>query len=720
MTDTDDDKAAAKGQSSGFWLSEIAKAKKDLASYYEVCSKIRDLYREENRANTPRGFNILWSNIATIGPVTYSQVPKPVVQSRFNDGDPLSRTSCILLERNIKYMGEECGYQHVFLQSRDDFLLYARGVARVRYEPVMSQATIDETVSDAAVLGDDAAAKLDAEDAQPGEVLDFENVRLDFVNGADWIVPKCRTWEELPWMCFRSFLTVDQCVDRFGDKIGNAIPTQSEIDKKSTDGQLPQAVDGDKATIYEIWDKENQKVIWVAEGYPYILESTAPYLKFKDFWPCPRPATGTVTTDTFTPIPDYVFYQNQVEEINDLTNRIDKLSDALKVVGFYAAGPEGEGTPQIERAFQPGFENKLIAVPNYETYAKGGGSEMVTWLPVDQVAKVIKECIELRKELIQDIYQITGISDILRGQTNPNETAEAQNLKQQWGMSRMDDRRREFARFCRDCLRLVGEVICNQFQVSTMAKIANMPIPTTADVQQKAIMLWQQQAKMAQLTGQPAPPPPDPNNLGGDATPTQEQIESLLRDKALVQFRIDIETDSTVSANAQQERQDRIQFIQSATQFIEVAGQIINSQPVMAPLMGQMLLFGVRGFPVARELEEEIEKTINLFEQQVQQKASQPPQPTPEQQKAQADIQIANTKAQNDMAIDRQKAQADMQIKQVEIAAKTHAAQADMHLKNQTNQMKMQHQAQSHALKMQQAQQNAAAQAMQPQQIPTQ
>ena len=44
--------------------------------------------------------------------------------------------------------------------------------------------------------------------------------------------------------------------------------------------------------------------------------------------------------------------------------------------------------------------------------AKGGAP--IVWLPVDQVGEILKGCVELRKQLIDDVYQLTGISDIIR------------------------------------------------------------------------------------------------------------------------------------------------------------------------------------------------------------------------------------------------------------------------------------------------------------------
>jgi len=700
MADMDDDSAMTADVKT--WLDEIERAQRDMSTWDERCKKIRRLYRYDNstRAKTRR-FHIFWSNIQTIAPAIYALTPKPVVVSRFNDGDPVARQTAMLVERCLKFMGDTLNYQRTFLQVRDDYLLYGRGVPRLRYEPVFVEGGDAQPLDDAQMGGPEAAAEQATDDAAPEEVLEFENVYVDYVQREDFIHPKSRTWEEVPWVAYRAYLTRDELVDRFPD-VGKSIPLDSRVHDQSDEQKTSPA---DKATVYEIWDKTERKVLWIAKGHPEVLEEGEPYLKLTGFYPSPRPAYGTLTGDSLEPIPDYIFYQDQVEEINQLTARIASLTDSLKLVGFYPAGPNGEGAPEIERAVLPGVENKMIGVKAWAAFKEGGGGGApIVWLPVEQVASIIKECIGLRRELISDIYQITGISDIMRGETNPNETAEAQNLKTQFGSTRMEDRRREVARMCRDVMRMAGEIVAEHFQVETLEKIANVKLPREADIQLQqvqAAIAYQQQAKQAQLIGQQMPPMPQPKASG---QPTFEMVEQMLRDGILRRFRLDIETDSTISTNAAQEKQDRTQFLGAVSQFISAWGPMVQQNPMLAPLAGQLILFGVRAFPVARELEETVEKFIQMMEEH----ASQPQQqPNPEMEKAKADIQISQVKAKNDMQIATTKAANDMQIEREKMALEQQSHHHDMQIKVAQHQMDTQLQQQSAHTAMQTAQMKA-------------
>ena len=78
--------------------------------------------------------------------------------------------------------------------------------------------------------------------------------------------------------------------------------------------------------------------IWVAHGCEHILDEDDPHLELREFFPCPKPAYGTVQRGSLVPVPDVLQYRDQLEELNLLTGRIHALSDALEVKGFYPAG----------------------------------------------------------------------------------------------------------------------------------------------------------------------------------------------------------------------------------------------------------------------------------------------------------------------------------------------------------------------------------------------
>jgi hypothetical protein len=518
--DADDRKTGQVDGASGevaTWLSEIERAQNttEMKRWADRCKKIRDKYRyESSRSAKVRQYQMLWSNMETMKPSVYTKPPKAVVQQRWKDRDPVARQTTEILERSVNFMIELNDYNSRLEMVRDDYLLYARGVARIKYKPVFDTVEQEAGEPDDSAIDPamDAAEEAKEPFADQQTILKFENVLLEFVQRDDFVHSICRTWDENDWCAFRGYLSRDQLVTRFGEEIGKAIPLDAGPDQQSQikrDGvDLPE----DKATIWEIWDKRKNRVLWIAKGYPKVLEEGPPYLKLDGFFPCPRPAYGTLTNDSLEPVPDYVFYKDQADEIDQLTARIAALSESLKLVGFYPAGPQGEGAPEIERAVTPGFENRMIAVKSWAVFTSGqGGGAPIVWLPVEQVGEILKGCVELRKQLIEDVYQIYGLSDIMRGDGNASETATAQSIKAQFGSIRIRERQNELARFCRDICRLVAEVLSCCFAPETLMQMANVKLPTEAELQAQALAAQQQaliaQAQQQAMAQQPQPQP---------------------------------------------------------------------------------------------------------------------------------------------------------------------------------------------------------------------
>jgi len=512
---------AAKDDKVAAWLSKIGRARKaeGMVRWRRRCAQVRKKYRYADSASIKtRHYQLLWSNVEVLRPAVYAKPPKAAVIRRFNDPDRVARTGGEMLERCIDYLIDANDFDTTFKQVRDDFLLEARGQARVMYEPIIEAVdSVEDGLDGSGVQGPEAEAhrvmEEGAEDGRdPTEILSFEHVKMRYLHPEDFVHEPARTWEEVTWVAFRAFLDRDALIDRFGEKIGKEIPLDSKVDTESDENSdLRRDNDGTdpKATVWEIWDKCKREVLWIAAAHPKVLEQGAPYLVLEGFFPCPRPAYGTLTNDTLEPVPDYVFYQDQCEEIDGLTARIGSLQQSLKVVGFYPAGPKGEGAPEIERAALPGVENKLIAVKSWAMFSEGkGGNAPIVWYPVEQVIKVLEGCVKLRQQLIDDVYQIAGISDIMRGDGNAQETATAQNIKAQFGSTRLRPRQQELARFCRDICRLTAEIICNHFQPDTIMAMSNMPLPSQAEVmQQQQLALIEQQRQMA-LQAQAAQPQP--------------------------------------------------------------------------------------------------------------------------------------------------------------------------------------------------------------------
>ncbi|AVA22477.1 hypothetical protein [Rhizobium sp. NXC24] len=673
------------------WQQELERAKRYFQKWRDRCEKIEKIYLQQQNdsgSQAKRNFPMLWANISVLQPAVYARVPQPAVERRFKDSDPVARSGSEIVERNLSCLMEFADIDATMRESRDDFLLCGRGTAWLRYEADIEAEDLGVEPSETA-----AYEAQEAQQLQPLERITDERVCIDYVHWSDFLHSPARRWKDVTWVARRVPMTDEELKERFGEEAVARIASQgigSDQGKTDTD----RAQNEGKTYVWEIWCKTENYTVWIAEGSPTALEVSEPPLDLEGFWPCPRPAYGTLSTGSLIPVPDYVYYQGQCEEIDILTKRINKLSDQLRLKIFYPSG-DGSVSPAIEKAMRPENDTVMVPIPEWAAFTDKGGSNAIVTLPIDEVQKVITACIENRKQLIEDVYQITGISDIVRGDTQASETATAQRIKSQWGSIRIRDRQGELARFARDIVRIAGEIVCNQFQPETLMMMSGIQLPTMQ--QKQAVQLQAQQAQQqyqavasrAQQMGQQPPPPPQPPQ-GMDQMmqqPTIDEVVQLLRNDSVRGFRIDIETDSTIEPDEDAEKQRRMEFVQMIGGFIQQAGPVAQTQPLLVPVMVETLLFAARGFRAGRQLESTLEQTGAQLSQQAT-TPKPPPPPSPDEQiklqttrvKAQAEQQkaqmgVAQAEAEHRMGMERMRGEAALNVMQHQQKMQQAAAQ---------------------------------------------
>jgi hypothetical protein len=470
------------------------------------------------------------------------------------------------------------------------------------------------------------------------------------------------------------YKTHDEAAERFGREMADKLSYTHKAPAQGSGGENDST--DNRAKIYECWDKKRRQTAWICEGFKEYLECGEPPLNFMGFFPCPEPAYATKASKTMIPVPDYRYYRDQAKEINDLTEKIHNMSQWLIIKGFVPGGPSSV-TDAIENMLEDKTNTEMFyKVDSMAEWSdRGGIQKMIDWFPVEQVAKALEGAVKLRNQLIQDVFQLTGISDILRGQTDPNETLGAQELKAQTGTKRLRNTKDEIARFCRDVARLVAEVIADQFDPQTIADITGYKYMPP----QPMAMMNPQMMPGRQMPG--AQPTPGMPQQGGEAPSSEsnmtfdDNVMRLLRDDRLRSFKIDIETDSTIQADENMEKQQRVEFVEVFGGYMEKAIAIVGAAPEMSQAIAEGALFLVRGFRAGRALEDSIESGMQASIKRMQQQAANP-QPPPE-------VMIEQQRLQAEMQAEQAKMQMDQQSQQAELSMKAQGQQAEHGMKMQ-------------------------------------
>lgn len=660
------------------WISELDLSERYQKKYLDRCSKIRDRYKDKQADQISnfqrRRFAVLWSNIETLKPACYARLPVPVVTRTFNDHDPVGRLASEVLERALKVSLDNYDFDQVMKCLRDDFLLYARGVPWVRYVPVFGAAPMDEAAEPPemeeggadvmSVITEMTGKKPTASGQEPvNEVVTDETTICDHVCLEDFGTNAARTWDEVRFGWRRTYLTREQLIKRFGKEIGGKVPLDWKPEDRTSEKEVDQFA---KAMVYEIWDKESRKVYWINRSFPdRPLDERDDPLKLRNFFPFPKPAYGTLPGDEIIPIPDYIYYQDQAEEVDNLTLRIGLLMDALRMVGMYA----GEEKLTLQQVFKKSSENQMIPVDGWAQWAeKGGIKGVVEWVPVDMVMTVLQGLFECRDKIMGQIYEVTGISDIMRGESEASETATAQQIKSNWGSSRVREKQKEIARIARDVMRIMGEVIAEKYGIDTLKRMTNVKLLTRAEKAQ--VDQWQMAVKQleAQMQAQqpsampgqppqpgmppqaaappmpamqPPPPPFPPEMMDLMGQPAWEDVKELLENEAERMFRIDVEADSTIEPDMQQARQGATEYLTSMGALISQALPAVQAAPALGEYLGEVIKATGRLYPFGRQFEEVVDRTMASIAQQPQQS-----QPDPAMEKAEAEKAAALEQAE--------------------------------------------------------------------------
>ena len=635
------------------WIQEIDFSEKERKKFITEGRRVTRRYIDERDAveTNQRWFNIFKTNTDILEASLYANIPDPDVSRRFNDmDDDVARVAGIILQRDIKQdmIEPECDFDQVMRQCVSDRLIPGLGTAWLRLVTETEEQQDAET----------GETMLD-EEGNPLERISHQEIAIDYVHWEDFLWSPCRVWAERRWVARKVPMTRDALVKRFGEDKGKRIPLDYEPKTQVIgDANTPRNMLLKRACIYEIWDREKKQVIWLSRGYSELLEVKDDPLGLDGFEPCPKPMMANITTSNCIPKPDYMMIQDQYIELDEVNNRISLLIVACKVVGVYDRSAEG-----IQRMLTEGYDNTLIPVDNWAMFAeKGGVKGQIDWLPLDTVVLAIGQLQAHREAIKAQIYELTGISDIVRGASKASETLGAQELKSKFASVRIQRLQDEVVRFAEDILRIKADILVKHFEPAILAEMANVQSMVPED---QAFVVPAMQLLKA---------------------PTEK-----------LEWRIKIGSDAMAIIDYNQQKTERSEFMTAVATFLQSASTVGQGAPELIPLMLQLLKFGVAGFRVSREIEGIFDKYVKEFNDQIEQKKNAQPQPSPEEKKAQMEMQLK-----------QQEQQMKLQEKQTDVQMKQQEQQAGLVMQQQEHQMKMRQMQEEFGMKMAQMQEEFA------------
>jgi hypothetical protein len=504
---------------------------------------------------------------------------------------PVIETAAAVMQKALTVVLDDEHSHDAVKMAIKDVLLPGRGVCRVRWKPQMKEFPV--------MAGDGATPLPNPETGEPQteERKVWEEVGDEYVYWEDLLVDPVRAAADMNWIAFRHlFIREDLETEFAGSQQYEQLKTDNRLAElfKWTDESAAQSPVGGggamktatklgdkikKAMVWEIWDRINRRIIWFCrETNGLVLRVDPDVLELDGFYPIPQPMLAVTTTDSRIPRPFYDLYARLADDLDETSSRISRLTKQIKVRGAYNAA--SRDVADILTA----DDQKMIPVDGVDMIT-GGLSNHIWIMPILDFMNALDKLFVAREQTKQAIYEVMGISDIMRGASKASETATAQRIKGNAGASRLEDAKEMVSDFVRDLLRLKADIIAKNFDAATLSAMT-----------------------------------------GENVTP---EVMDVLRNDFMRMASIDIETDSTVIVDEQAEQQgmamvmQSIQLVMQGAQGMLMSGILPPKQVVQLALeLLKMALHPVRYSRGVVEL-------INEFQQQLEIMAMMPPPPPP-------------------------------------------------------------------------------------------
>ncbi len=592
-------------------------------------------------------FPLWWSCWKIRQPITLARLAIPVIKDTQGD-DPFGRTACIIGERLTKGILKTFDAFTEFSSSNDDFLVTNLGWGRWHYkntecleeerirvieqeqEPLPPQMGSDgqplpqEPLPPLFIAED--GREVDPEMLQRDDkgfylttgqqiYVDDEEVYFEAGLYPDLLVEAdVPRWNKITRLAFKYHYNYREFVEKFGKSALDKLKQSELKDYKS--GKKP-------ICVYEYHDKVLKEVRWFAEdseGFiqPKKMQAQAEGEAYDNsdlyglsgFFPCAEPMIINQSTKCFYPTPEYYQVRDILEDISSIVTRMAQLTKAIRV-RFLFDSSVGPLATLIGENWADG-EGTGMGIPNLEQSLmnnKGSLANLVAYFPVDQLMQGLQNMYIAFEQRLNMFYNITGFSDLIRGQTSEaDKTYGERQLEGKFALNRMEPYQRKVQEWIKDNYQIGMELALKMFSDETLDEYIT---PQTLDQEDKERYV-------------PA--------------------LDLLRSNRRRRFRVDFETDSTVSINQEWKKAQAIETANAVTKMMESVAQTAKDMPELADAELKIMKHTVAELTDGKlyidEIADAIQSTID--------KVNEPKEPAPdiEMKKLELMAQVEGQKAQ--------------------------------------------------------------------------
>lgn len=647
-----------------YWKRQIANFKSDNKTYFERAKKCLDAYCDT------KSYNIFYSNIQLLKAYLLTNDPKPEVERRFLKkvaSDKLQYNTALelanILEGALTYYTENADF---YLKLKDGVIENAtkvgRGVIWVTYEPVIS--------------------KVQNELGEIEEVVTDRKIKIDSLGYEDYACSTSCNKEQVWWKARRHLLGKEELKEQFGYEASDEELNYTA--GKDTERKL--------AEVWEIWDKTEKKRIYMlaqAAKNEFLKDSDDPY-GIDNFFPCVD-LTFLTNGKDIIPIPEYELYRKKAVELNNISASADMLEKKVKFVITTDKTNQDNALDMANAA-----EGDIVTLQTPNPMATGNNGAYLGYLPIKEAVELLEHR-ELKKaQLKQDIYDITGIADIMRGATDANETATAQQIKGVFGTMRFQDKQKCVQAFVVNVFEIIAEIICENWDAETLAEITSTILPSVEEKEQIRAKVAELQViqsnpnyVQAAQQGLIQVPQVSKEEFKKLEQPSWDEIISIMRDDKLRSYTIDVQSSATIFDDLSEQNASVNQLAATFKDIAFSAIQLASPEVLRAYIpIAKMQLTNIKvGRAIAKQLIDALENGAEELE-----KRNNEPDFNPELQVKQQELALKQADLQRKMAVDREeavKSTRDFALREAELKGRMVTEADKVRIKEQEEARKM-------------------------------
>ncbi|MDR2427067.1 MAG: hypothetical protein LBD46_07835 [Endomicrobium sp.] len=590
-------------------IERLDNAKKRCKDWINNVNEYENIYScgasEEKKAQKNKRYNILFANTQILFAALFTSLPRLIIRPRTSK-ETLTNSKMKLFYSTvidiIKKAVEICintdNIKKVVESFKLDILLSGQGVLWCVFNAQYQQLGNDTKVTN-------------------------ERVKIEHVYYKDFLISSGRTWNQVWWIARRHKMTEEDIYKQFP----NAELIKPQFKASESQKEL--------IDVWEMWDKSNKKVYFVSDKCRNILkEETDPY-GIEGFFPTPEPFRFILNNSNLKATPEYEVYKEEAHDLSICSQRIANLIKSIKSRALYSASNR-----QIADKLNNAGDNEYIAVEVSSQINELGIDKLFTYDPIEMKQKVAEGLYNQQQNLINNIYEITGISDIMRSISAVNETAEAISKKSKFGNLRLHSRQEKINNYIKEIYKIVCSLICELFSIETLQNITGVNLPSDEEkIQFEELMKVRQQTiKQGIQKGIPVNLPPlNPKTIKFYSLPSWLEIKAYIEDNKLRDYLFSVESDNDIFEDENRRFKIRSTMIEFIFRIIQTMLPFISQNPDFSDSIIRLIIFALSGTGLPLELQGEIESGLEALIEKIK-SPKQPPPPPPEQVLAQAEM----------------------------------------------------------------------------------